>query len=807
MTNSYPRSSAEDASSVEAPLVSIVIPVYNDEDVIESALRSCLAQTLTDIEVIVVDDASTDGTAAVVERYVVKDSRVRLLRQSGNTSAYQARRTGILAARASHVLFVDGDDELVDVAAAVALDKAVKSGADLVQFGIEVVRKDGSSGGAFESRLAPRHDSLTGQQIVRELFPVGQPAQGQLWRYLFRTELLREAYSLMPEDLVLPRVNDLPITFLAVALAERFVSIPDQLYRYHFGRGGSGQKVEDLERARFYAGAINSIGTIAAAVSQIATLRGDSDVIRAAYESARLAIIGYTTHYLAEHTREDVLDDAFEYLYALAPPRDIVNATARFWPRALDTLAAHAPRIELGPRPARSVLLTTNILRTGGVSGVLLAQANALTRAGIQVTIAAREPGSDATVVPSGITFVEITGDDLADQLEQWERVCREHEIDVVVDHHWLYTTRWPAFALAAGAEGTATIGWAHNFAGRSILLGLDTIEFQRRHLHVLAHLVVLSPLDVAFWKLQGMPRVSYMPNPPSPMLLTSSVRSEAKPAPVDRPIELVWWGRLDQPTKRVNDLVEVASHLDRLGVAFHLRIIGPDWDESTAEKLNELARQRSLSDRVEAVGALYGDDLLTAIDSADVFVNTSIIEGYPLTIPEAQSRGLPVAMYELPWLTLARGNHGIVTAPQNDAVELAARIAEIAHDPAKYGSLSRASIAAARRERSHDFSALYASLFAGNLPTEDSAAPTIEDIKLLISLVIHFAEENSAVRTGPVANRAASSTPPARRGEVPLPALVRALGAIARALLTVAPWLKPAAFRIKHALLVRRHR
>jgi glycosyltransferase involved in cell wall biosynthesis len=136
-------------------------------------------------------------------------------------------------------------------------------------------------------------------------------------------------------------------------------------------------------------------------------------------------------------------------------------------------------------------------------------------------------------------------------------------------------------------------------------------------------------------------------------MLLASAMTAVVKPPPAGRPIELVWWG-LDQPTKRVNDLVEVAHHLDRLGVKFRLRIIGPDWEENTAEHLNALARTRSLADRVSAIGPLRGDDLTDAIDAADLFVNTSIIEGYPLTIPEAQSRGLPVAMYEMPWLALA---------------------------------------------------------------------------------------------------------------------------------------------------------
>lgn len=785
------------------PLATIVIPVFNDESVIEAAIDSCLGQTLDAIEVIVVDDASTDDTAAVVEEFTKRDARVRLIRQRTNMSAFQARRAGVLAARAEHLMFLDGDDELTDSAAETALSTATASGADLVQFGVDVVRADGTTGGAFEGRLQPRLGSLRGTSVLTGLFPIDSPAQGQLWRYMFRTEIVRDAYALMPDDLVLPRVNDLPIAFLVAALATSLESVPERLYRYHFGRGGSGQKVNDLDTVRFYAGAIGSIDSIASAVAELARRGRDGEVIRAAYASVRLAIIGYTTHYLAEHTVDDLRGAAFEHLAVSAPASEIVHATAKFWPATLDALAAETPRVELEDRSIRNVLLTTNTLRTGGISGVLLAQAHHLARAGFGVTIVAREPGSDASAVPNGVAFAEITGDDVASQLEQWVRICRDHEIDAVIDHHWLYSTKWPSFALASRAEGIPTIGWAHNSAGRSVLLGLERLEFQTRHVGAFAQLVVLSPLDVAFWKLQGMPRVTYLPNPPSPLLMSTPTAGVAKAAPVDRKIELIWWGRLDEDTKRVSELIEVAAQLKALGADFHLRIIGPDWAATSAETLNELARTRGLSDRVDAVGPLHGIDLLAAVDAADVFVNTSVIEGYPLTIPEAQSRGLPVAMYELPWLAVVHDNAGIVSAPQGDAAALARQIVEIASNRDRFAALSRGSIAAARRELDHDFAALYPQLLTGRLPASQSPEPTLDDAQALIDLTIHFAEQNAKTRK-PIAQPQKTSTSLTDEENEPSHPVVRVVTPLARTGLRLMPWLRPTARRVKHALLRR---
>ena len=211
---------------VSSPHVSIVVPVYNDEETIAATIESCLRQTLSTIEVICVDDASTDRSREIIERYQSVDPRIRLIAQDRNRSAFQARRAGVVAATAPYVLFLDGDDELAPDAADKTVAKARDSGADLVGFGVEVVNPNGRSGGAFEKRLQPSHQLLEGDDILPGLFPVGAPARGQLWRYLFSVGLLRIAYAQLPPDLEFYRANDLPIDYLAISAAQRYVSLP-----------------------------------------------------------------------------------------------------------------------------------------------------------------------------------------------------------------------------------------------------------------------------------------------------------------------------------------------------------------------------------------------------------------------------------------------------------------------------------------------------------------------------------------------------------------------------------------------------
>ena len=155
-------------------MISIIIPLYNKEASIATALRGVLAQTYQDFEVVVVDDGSTDGGAAVVEQF--DDPRIRLIRQTnGGVSA--ARNRGIAEARGEHVAFLDADDEwmpefLEEIAALIAEYPECKARATNYIF---------NSNGVKSPTILRKMPFTEGRGVLTNYFEVASCSHPPMW--------------------------------------------------------------------------------------------------------------------------------------------------------------------------------------------------------------------------------------------------------------------------------------------------------------------------------------------------------------------------------------------------------------------------------------------------------------------------------------------------------------------------------------------------------------------------------------------------------------------------------------------------
>lgn len=111
--------------------VSIIIPTYNVEKYITQTLNSVINQTLTDIEIIIIDDKSTDDTLLIIENYALADKRIRLFLNSNNYKQGYSRNLGIEKATGDYIFFLDGDDYIQINAIEKLYNKITQDNADI----------------------------------------------------------------------------------------------------------------------------------------------------------------------------------------------------------------------------------------------------------------------------------------------------------------------------------------------------------------------------------------------------------------------------------------------------------------------------------------------------------------------------------------------------------------------------------------------------------------------------------------------------------------------------------------------------
>ena len=225
---------------VHMPLLSIIIPAYNNSRYLSECVRSVLSQDFRDIEVIIVDDDSTDDTPAVINALALSDSRVRAVRHSTNQGTLAARATGVEQSHGTYAMFIDQDDALRAETLSRLIQASESDTADIYHFGVQVeaanpVAEQASAG--MTAFLTPQPRTIRGEAILQTQFAESQGFDWHLHHKMFRANLLRSAYHAAAHTRLLLS-DDLYMNFIIDSLADCYVALPKSpWYIYHLGRG------------------------------------------------------------------------------------------------------------------------------------------------------------------------------------------------------------------------------------------------------------------------------------------------------------------------------------------------------------------------------------------------------------------------------------------------------------------------------------------------------------------------------------------------------------------------------------------
>lgn len=126
------------------PLISVIIPVYNAGKYFNHCIQSIIEQSYKNLEIIIVDDGSNDGTSLLCDEFEKKDNRIKVIHKD-NGGAASARNTGLDNASGKYIGFIDADDYLDSDAYEIMLSELIENDADAVRCGIERVADDGTT--------------------------------------------------------------------------------------------------------------------------------------------------------------------------------------------------------------------------------------------------------------------------------------------------------------------------------------------------------------------------------------------------------------------------------------------------------------------------------------------------------------------------------------------------------------------------------------------------------------------------------------------------------------------------------------
>lgn len=217
--------------------VSVIMPVYNAYDYLRVAIDGVLSQTLTDIELICVDDGSTDRSLDILQEYKERDARVRIITEN-NAGPSWARNKGLSRARGEYVIFLDADDiyepELLE--RLYLLSERDNLDIAITEYDIYNMKSE-----RFEPKIPAEHEDIfeAGKVLSKSDYPnvIFQSVENYVWSKMFRTSFLRSRELCFNQDL---RVfEDVYFVMSAIAIADRVGKLFDVLIHHRIYPGQS----------------------------------------------------------------------------------------------------------------------------------------------------------------------------------------------------------------------------------------------------------------------------------------------------------------------------------------------------------------------------------------------------------------------------------------------------------------------------------------------------------------------------------------------------------------------------------------
>ncbi len=718
--------------------VSIIMPAYNAEKYIRQALDSACNQSLKDIEIIVVNDCSSDSTPIIINEYAEKEERIVVINNNTNLGMLYSRNIGLQKASGKYIMFLDSDDYLETNACEKLSEKMDDGNWDIYQFGAALNYDESLM------NLEGHANLETYLSVPTKYFPMSQTGLIKLfterkiswnvWNKIYRKDILDKALQFYNNERV-QYAEDFLIFTMALCFTKSYSGTSHRFINYRIGSGISTQVIIPSKNMESYA----LIGKVYSLLKEWVPQTGLN-------ENLRKMVLNYSHDYIVSEVflifvHQIFPEDSQRFLNVVLSYWDLKTVIEEYaWfiffdysriqqEDAIALLQQSLPSFHV--KEVHTIGMYYHRMFNGGVERVISLLAPILLGAGFNVVIITDSgPTKEDYFLPEQVTHIKFPScsSESKERISCWQNIIEEYGIDAVIYHAWL-DDNIVIDSMAVKSMGIPFIIHGHNsfqFIYRYLEPGWKWNWFKQSKIYAFADLViVLSEVDLAWCNALGIKAVQTI-NP-----LTYSL--DEMPVSDLASHNVCWVARLS-PEKQYYDAIDIAKIVHESVPDFKLHIVGKADDDNILTAAMEYVNDKKMSDFVIFEG--FQENVDRFYLQSSVALVTSEFEGFSMSFQEAKVFGLPVVTYELPNMTMIRQpDSGVIVVPQRDIKTAALKIIELLNDEDKrknYGEMSRNSI---EKLYDVDFAGFWSEIIALSQTPKENEVPLYQRDALSVSL------------------------------------------------------------------------
>lgn len=701
--------------------ISIVIPIFNSEKYLRRTLESIRVQDESSIEIICIDDCSTDDSFQIIEEYSNKDGRFRCIRNDANLGTHISRIKGMESSKGRYIWMVDSDDVLIGGSISELVKISKRFDVDIIHFGTVVVNEGGLDPKRVTSMqrfTEPHSGKLKGIEVFRRCF-ITKEYRFNIWNKLFRRSLVESAVGEM-EKSRLVKAQDEYEYFILAYNAKSYIGLPRTVcYEYHFGTGVTGSDVVDLKRMEAYC----SMSNVVDALDRYSEGKGD-ECIRAIDICRQDLIDDCTANWFRVPYEER--SKAFDKMVESWSNTETVSHLAKsswFKPETIADSIRQSKCIRIDGGEIHTIAVYYHRLSNGGVQRVISRLIPVWRSMGYDVIIVTDEEPTeidyqiDSDVKRFTIQDYRKTNKyNYTDRANRLKEILIENKVDLFINNAWLVSTiLWDM--LICQTSGVRFVTYCHNVFPLLQSSGFAFFASLPSTYRLMDGVVTLTEMDMRFWSnFNG--NVHLIQNP-------MSFDRGAIPVSDLSSYDIIWVGRISSE-KRPLDAIKIFDRVHDSIPNSNLIMVG-DGDKEIIRSIKSLISSKGLESSVKLCG--YSDDTSQVYKDASIFLSTSEYEGFLLTMTEAMSAGLPCVLYELPYLSIIREGDGFVQVPQGDVSRAAIEIIKILKNDLLRRELGRKSKTYSEKLYDYDLSANWKSIFDSLASYHEPSNDEIDDL------------------------------------------------------------------------------